>query len=95
MLECLRTPHRELVFNLRLEEGDAPSDFKQALLEVIGIFFGSSHGANDRRIFGGNVYRYQIEPRSESVGGGWKLCLFDDGVEVSRNALPKEAYGEA
>lgn len=27
-------------------------------------------------------YSYEINPRPESLGGGWKLRLLDDGEEV-------------
>ena len=34
------------------------------------------------------IYRYQIDPRPESLGGGWKLKLYEDEVEVGGGVFP-------
>jgi len=40
---------------------------------------------------------YTIEPRSEALGGGWKLAVCEDGVEIAGGVFPAgdEGYGEA
>lgn len=33
-------------------------------------------------------YSYQIDPRQEALGGGWKLQLLEDGEEVGGGVFP-------
>lgn len=50
-------------------------------------------------------YRFEIEPRSEAVGGGWRLRCLELGEEVMGGVFPcppgandeakKEAYSDA
>lgn len=42
-------------------------------------------------------YSYEITPRPDTVGGGWRLKLLEDGEEVSGGAFPPgdDGYEEA
>lgn len=33
-------------------------------------------------------YGYEVSPRAPEVGGGWRLQLFEDGVEVGGGVFP-------
>lgn len=33
-------------------------------------------------------YEYKVVPRSAGLGGGWRLQLFEDGVEVGGGVFP-------
>lgn len=33
-------------------------------------------------------YSYQIDPRPEALGGGWRLHLLEDGEEVGGGVFP-------
>lgn len=35
---------------------------------------------------------YQIDPRPAELGGGWRLRLLEDGVEVGGGVFPLSAY---
>ena len=37
-------------------------------------------------------YRYEIEPRTEAVGGGWRLKLFEDDTEVDGGVFPADRH---
>ena len=34
------------------------------------------------------IHTFEITPRSLSVGGGWKMQLFEDGQEVGGGVFP-------
>jgi len=40
-------------------------------------------------------YRYQIEPRPETLGGGWRLRLFVDTEEVGGGVFQEDEYEDA
>lgn len=50
-------------------------------------------------------YRYEIQPRAEALGGGWRLLCFESDIEVMGGVFPcsegeseeakNEAYSEA
>lgn len=42
-------------------------------------------------------YSYEVNPRPESVGGGWHLRLLEDGEEIGGGAFPAgdEGYLDA
>ena len=33
-------------------------------------------------------YSYEIKPRPAELGGGWRLCLLEDGEEVGGGVFP-------
>jgi hypothetical protein len=37
------------------------------------------------------TYSYEVHPRPAVLGGGWKLKLLKDGVEVGGGVFPPEA----
>lgn len=37
-------------------------------------------------------YRYEIDPRSPALGGGWRLRLIEDGEEVGGAIFPLCEY---
>ena len=39
-------------------------------------------------------YSYQIEPRSDELGGGWRLRLLEDETEAGGGVFPIEANPE-
>jgi hypothetical protein len=40
-------------------------------------------------------YTYEIEPRPESLGGGWRLRLLEDAEEVGGGVFPDDEYQDA
>jgi hypothetical protein len=38
-------------------------------------------------------YSYEIDPRPAELGGGWRLRLMEDGIEVGGGVFP--AYDDA
>jgi hypothetical protein len=40
-------------------------------------------------------YTYEIEPRPESLGGGWRLRLLEDDEEVGGGVFPDDEYQDA
>ena len=42
-------------------------------------------------------FSYEVAPRSQSLGGGWRLRLFADGVEMGGGSYEpgEEAYSDA
>jgi len=38
-------------------------------------------------------YSYDITPRSAELGGGWRLRLLEDGVEVGGGVFPPDEIG--
>jgi hypothetical protein len=40
-------------------------------------------------------YTYTIEPRPEELGGGWRLCLLEEGEEVGGGVFPEDEYQDA
>ena len=39
-------------------------------------------------------YSYEITPRPVELGGGWRLRLLEDGVEVGGGVFPHEGTSE-
>lgn len=39
-------------------------------------------------------FNYEITPRPVELGGGWRLRLLEDGVEVGGGVFPPEGEGE-
>jgi len=39
-------------------------------------------------------FSYEITPRSDDLGGGWRLRLLEDGVEVGGGVFPPEGGNE-
>ena len=39
-------------------------------------------------------FSYEITPRPVELGGGWRLRLLEDGVEVGGGVFPPEAEDE-
>lgn len=39
-------------------------------------------------------YRYEIDPRSTELGGGWRLKLFEDDEEVGGGVFPADANAD-
>lgn len=37
---------------------------------------------------------YEIEPRPDRLGGGWRLRLIEDGVELGGGVFPLEEYAD-
>lgn len=44
-----------------------------------------------------DVFFYEVQPRPEAVGGGWRLRLLEDGEEVGGGVFEPgdEAYSDA
>lgn len=40
-------------------------------------------------------YSYEIHPRPPELGGGWKLCLLEDGEEVGCGVFPISFYDDS
>lgn len=36
------------------------------------------------------VYSYRIDPRPPELGGGWRLFLLEDGIEVGGGVFPTD-----
>ena len=41
-----------------------------------------------------SAYTYEILPRPVELGGGWRLRLLEDGVEVGGGVFPPEGESE-
>jgi hypothetical protein len=39
-------------------------------------------------------FEYEITPRPVDLGGGWRLRLLEDGVEVGGGVFPPDGEGE-
>jgi hypothetical protein len=39
-------------------------------------------------------FSYEITPRQVELGGGWRLRLLEDGLEVGGGVFPPEGEGE-
>jgi hypothetical protein len=39
-------------------------------------------------------FSYEITPRPDNLGGGWRLRLLEDGVEVGGGVFPLEGVSE-
>ena len=40
------------------------------------------------------TYSYEITPRPDELGGGWRLRLLEDGVEVGGGVFPPDDASE-
>jgi len=39
-------------------------------------------------------YRYEITPRAAELGGGWRLMLIEDDLEVGGGVFPADAHAD-